>query len=156
MTTNYSWALAVLQDGGFPPTQNNENNIARWMAAEEPPNTWFHNDDPLNANNIAEGDIESFPNLTVAAEATAKVILQSNMAPIANALRANASLAIFSAGCASAAWSTGGYHGRPGYIASVPQPPVVNAPGTPPVPLPPPPKPLPTHRPASLPDRHVV
>jgi hypothetical protein len=135
MTTNFSWAEDVLlgADPPFPVSTINVSNVARWMAAEEPPSSWFHNNDPLNTNNISAGDTESFPNLTSAAIATGKVIRQPNMIAIASVLDQRGTLEEFSAGCAEAPWSTGGYHGIPGYIASVPLPAVVTAPGTLPV-----------------------
>ena len=154
MSTNFDWAELVIAKAGKPTTQNNIDNVARWMVAEEPPGSWYHACDPLNVNNLAEHDVESFPDLTTAAIATSAVILQSNMAPIADALAENAPLSQFSAACAVAPWSTGGYHGRPGDIAGIPVPPAVEAPGwtsplapappTPPAPAPAPPTPVPT------------
>ena len=146
MSTNFDWAELVITRAGKPVTQNNIDNVVRWMVAEEPPESWFHACDPLNANDLAEHNVESFPDLTTAAAATAAVILQSNMAPIADALAEDAPLSQFSAACALAPWSTGGYHGRPGDIASIPLPPAVEAPGwsSPLAPAPPAPAPVPT------------
>lgn len=151
MGTNYDWAALVMTRAGAPVTQNNQDNFTRWMAAENPVSDWYHLNNPLNCGlNDGSADGEgSYPDLDYAATETAQVLRQGNMSPILNALQANSSLATFSAGCARSAWSTGGYHNNPGYIASIPLPAVVPGPSFPapsPTPSPtpaPPPTPIP-------------
>jgi hypothetical protein len=153
MGTNYQWAALVISRALCPVTQNNCDNFVRWMAAENPPSDWWHLDNPLNCG-LDDGSADgtgAYPDLDIAAAYSARVIRQANMAPIWLALHDDADLATFSAGCAASAWSTGGYHGQPGYIASIPQPaaiesgqsfPVVPI-GPAPAPAPVPPLPLP-------------
>jgi hypothetical protein len=131
----FDWAGVVCQEVSAPVTTNNEQNMARWMAAENPPSDWYHKNNPLNVADFVT-DSQSFPTIEAAAQATANVILQPNMHLILQALRSDASLQSFSAACAAAPWSTGGYHGNPGYIASIPLPPSVQYPGTTPTPTP--------------------
>jgi hypothetical protein len=135
---NYAWASQTLVGVPVPQSQNNVNNFARWMAAEEPPGDWFNNNDPLNANNILQGDQESFPDLLTASQATAAVLRQGNMRGIYDVLAANGPLNAFSAAVVASPWAASHYGGNPMYIAQIPLPPAVNAPGTPPAPIPPP------------------
>ena len=140
MSTNYDWAALVQTRAAISPTVNTNANFVRWMAAENPPSRWFTRNNPLNCGlNDGSTDGEgSYPNLDIAATETAKVLRQANMAPIWDALDQNAGLEVYSAGCAASGWSTGGYHGHPGFIASIPLPPAVEAPGyVPPIPIPP-------------------
>lgn len=127
---NYQWAAQVLLDGSFPITPGNVQNVVRWMAAENPPSQWYHKDNPLNVADFT-GDTHSFGSLSAAAIGTAAVIRQPNMVALADALEAGADLDAFSLAASAAPWSTGGYHGHPAYIASIPLPPVVEAPGSP-------------------------
>ena len=145
MGSNYDWAALVQGRAGIRATANTNANFTRWMAAENPVSDWYHFNNPLNCGlNDGAGDgTGSYPDLDTAATNTARVLMQANMAPIRNALVANASLDAFSAGCAAAAWSTGGYHDRPGYIASIPLPAVVESPGSFPTPPSPSPAPIP-------------
>lgn len=109
--TNYSFAQSVLTDAGLPTTQNNINNIARWMTHENSASNWFNRNNPLNASlgtSAADGTA-SYPDLTTAASYTAKMIRQSNMASIFNALAANASTADFSTGVCIAPWASSHY-----------------------------------------------
>lgn len=115
------WAGSVLSDGGFPTTQNNVNNMMRWMAAEEPPSNWSHNNNPLNINAGGSGS-DTFPDLNTAASKTAAVIKQSNMRAIAQALAANANAGDFSAAVVGSPWAGSHYGGDPGHIASIPVP----------------------------------
>ncbi len=133
-------------------TQNNVANFTRWMAAENPPSDWWHLNNPLNSS-LGSGPIDgtgSYADLDIAATYTARMIVQQNMATIRNALVDDAPLATFSAGCAYSAWSTGGYHDRPSYIASIPEPAVINGPAFP-VPNPPTPSPAPSPAPPPAP-----
>lgn len=135
-----------------PITANNQGNFTRWMGAENPPSDWYHLCNPLNCG-LDDGSTDgtgSYPNLDFAATETANVLSQSNMRPILQALLDNASTAVFSAGCAASAWSTGGYHGQPGYIASVPQEAVIGSPYTFPS-VGPSPAPTPTPTPTPVP-----
>jgi len=149
--TNWDWAALVMERCSPPinPTSNNVDNFTRWMRCENPDGDWWHLNNPLNCG-LNDGSADgsgSYPNLDYAATETAIVLSQNNMAPIADALRANGSLAAFSAGCAYSAWSTGGYHDNPGYVASVPQEPVIASPGSFPSPNGPTPTPSPNPTP---------
>ena len=97
-STNYDWASLVMVRCSPPitPTPTNTGNFTRWMGAENPRNDWWHLNNPLNCGlNDGSADGEgSYANLDIAATETAQVLSQSNMAPIANALRADASLAL--------------------------------------------------------------
>lgn len=115
------WVQSVLKDGSFPETQNNVNNMLRWMAAEEPPTDWSHNDNPLNINAGGTGS-DTFPSLAAAAAKTAAVIKQSNMAGIAKALAANASINAFSAAVVASPWAGSHYGGDPNHLAEIPVP----------------------------------
>lgn len=144
MTTNYDWAADVLEQAGLPTSDNNVDNFVRWMAAERQPVVWWTNSDPLNANNLLEGDAESFPNLDLAASATAAILRQGNMAGIWGALAAQVPLSAFSAAVVASPWAASHYGGNPDYIAQIPLPLEIPAPGTPPSPQPPiPPVPVP-------------
>ena len=134
-STNYDWAALVMSRCkrlSVPLTPNNGDNFTRWMRCENPDTDWWHLLNPLNCG-LDDGSASgtgSYASLDIAATMTAQVLDQLNMAPILNALAADASLAVFSAGCAWASWSTGGYHDVPGYVASVPQEPVIACPYT--------------------------
>ena len=139
---NFYWAGLVCQAVPAPATPNNMGNVARWMAAENPPANWWRDNNPLNVADFT-GPTNSFASLLAAAIATAHVIDQANMAPIAGALRADAPLAVFSAACHAAPWAIPGRYGSAGFIASIPLPPRIEAPGSAPVPTPVPPPPTP-------------
>jgi hypothetical protein len=132
----------LLVDAGLPASVINIDNVTRWMAAENPPTEWWNHENPLNVNASGLG-YDTFPDLTVAASKTAQVLRQGNMGRIYDVLFVSGSLANFSAACAYAPWSTGGYHDLPNYIASIPQPAAWTAPGTGPAPTPPPAPPPP-------------
>ncbi len=166
---NYGWAALTLQNGRFPITQNNVDNLARWMTAEEPAGNWYHARNPLNINASGYG-FDTFPDLATAARVTAAVIRQSNMAGIAGALAADASPSAFSAGVVAAPWAESHYgvaaagappqYRVPGrgmdYIATLPLPPHIEAPGSGPVPTPTPtPSPTPTPPPPPPPPPKV-
>jgi hypothetical protein len=144
MATNYGWAEMVLAAADLPTSQVNVDNFVRWMVAEEPAEDWWHNNDPLNANNLTEGDQESFPSLNAALLATAAVLRQSNMAGIYAVLQAQGTLEAFSAAVVASPWAASHYGGNPDHIAQIPLPPEVTAPGTSPSPAPPVPVPPPT------------
>lgn len=146
---NYQWCAQVLLEGSFPIVASNVTNMAHWLPAENPPSYWWRKNDPLNAFDFV-GATEDFPTLIVGAAQTAKVIRQTNMVAIAEALESCASLAVFSAACHQAPWAIPGRYGSAGFIASIPLPPVIEAPGSgelsptypqPSVPVPPAPQP---------------
>lgn len=91
-----------------PITLNNIENIERWMEAEEPSGDWFHNNNPLNINAGGSGS-DTFPNLAVAAQKTAQVITQPNMAPILDVLLNDAPPPTFSAAVVSTPWAASHY-----------------------------------------------
>ena len=131
---NFAWAgLVVGSVPGAPVSSNNEASVARWMAAENPPAKWYRLNNPLNVADFV-GPTNSFASLTAAALATARVICQPNMAAIATALRDDAPLAVFSAACHVAPWAIPDRYGSADFIASIPLPPKIEAPGTAPFP----------------------
>lgn len=142
---NYDWAITMMSRCRVVPplTAATEGCVVRWMAAENPPSLWYWKNNPLNVADFVT-DSQAFPSLDAAATATAQVLSQDNMAIILNSLVAGGNLDVFSYACSVAPWSTGGYHGKPGYIASIPLPPAVEAPGTGPDPPAPAPTPVPT------------
>lgn len=122
--TQADWATQVLTDAGLPTTQNNVNNVVRWMVAEEPPSNWWNRNNPLNASlgtSAADGT-GSYTDLSTGALYTAKMIRQSNMSGIFNALNANADVSAFSAAVVASPWASGHYGGNPNAIANIPVP----------------------------------
>ncbi len=126
--TPTSWVTAVLQDAGLPVTQNNIDNMLHWLPAENYRDTWFNRNNPLNTSlgtNSTDG-FGSYPNLGVAAQETANMIMGRNgslITPqIRDALAANAPLAQFSAAVVASNWTGDNHYGGrgPGYIASLP------------------------------------
>jgi len=106
--TNYEWAATVLADAQLPVTQNNVNNIVRWMANEKSPTTWWTEGsnwklNPLNTTLGVDGS-NSFPDLTTAATQTAKTILQPNMQSIYQALQQNADFNSFCQALVNSNW----------------------------------------------------
>jgi hypothetical protein len=133
--TQYVWAAFLIEQldamgASVPLTLNNVDNIVRWMVAEEPPSTWWNRNNPLNASlgtSAADGT-GSYPNLSAAANYTAKMILQSNMNGILKALEANAPPEVFSASVVASPWASSHYGGDPKHISSI-SPPASSSPG---------------------------
>lgn len=152
---NFDWARLMLSDGRFPITENNVDNVTRWMTAEEPTGDWYHAWNPLNINASGAG-FDQFPNLETSARVTAQVIRQSNMIGIAQCLAANAATSAFSAAVVRSPWAESHYGGNPGHIAMIPVPGAVEAPGSGPAPVPaPPPAPAPPPPPPPPPPPEV-
>lgn len=122
---NYDWAEHLLQAAHLPVGLN-LCNVVRWMAAENPPEHWWRNWNPLNVADFS-GPTHSFAGWFVAAYETAKVLTQPNMRGLFTSLQLEASLASFSAAASESPWSAAHYDG-PLYIARIPQPPVIYAP----------------------------
>ena len=103
----------VLRDIGAPETANNIDNMIRWMTAENPAAGWWGKNNPLNASGPAgsggPAGTGSFPDLTIAATYTAKLMSQSNMAGIKSVFAANANANDFSAGVVKAPWAESHY-----------------------------------------------
>jgi hypothetical protein len=129
--TQQNWATAVLTDAGLPVTQNNINNIMRWMVAEEPANNWFDRNNPLNASlgTTASDGTASYTNLATGASYTAKMIQQSNMSGIYQALQSDGTPDAFSAAVVASPWASSHYGGDPNHIAGIPVPGLVPANG---------------------------
>lgn len=117
--TSTAWAVALLTAAKAPVTQNNVNNILRWMQLEGGSSggtpgisgsmeTWLHLNDPLNAT-LHESGPFSYPTVEAGISATAQMLHQQNMAPILNALNRNASTASFSAALAASPWDGSHY-----------------------------------------------
>jgi len=87
--------------------------MTRWMTAENPAASWWGKNNPLNASGPAgaggSAGLGSFPDLTAAATATAKIINQNNMAGIKKAFAANANANDFSAAVVKSAWAESHY-----------------------------------------------
>jgi hypothetical protein len=116
--TNADWAVWVLQDGGWPVTTNNVDNILAWMTAENAASTWWGTagaNNPLN-NGLGSGGgsgLGSYPDLATAAQFAAKG-LQGGIkgaAPIGQALAANAPFSVFHQATLNATWSGDHYAG---------------------------------------------
>ena len=108
--SNASWAATVL--GALGPTyvtQNNIQNMLAWMASEEPPSNWANNNNPLNINAGGTGS-DMLVSLTQAAQRSAQVISQSNMAGIKAALANNAPYDSFRAAVVASPWASGHYN----------------------------------------------
>jgi len=109
--TNQAWATQLLQDlGPTYVTQTNIENVLAWMASEEPPTNWFNNNNPLNINAGGTGS-DTFSTLSDAAAASARVIMQPNMAAIKNALASSVPYDQFKAAAVSSPWASGHYGG---------------------------------------------
>lgn len=119
--TQADWAAQVLSDANLPTTQNNVQNIERWMVAEEPPSHWWNRNNPLNASlgTSASDGTAGYTDLATAAAYTARMIQQTNMAGIYNALKANADVNTFSAAVVASPWASGHYGGSPNAIANI-------------------------------------
>jgi hypothetical protein len=116
--TNVGWAIWVLQDGGWPVTVNNVNNILAWMAAENAPTTWTGTagaNNPLN-NGLGSGGGDgtgSYPDLATAAAEAAKGLQGgiSGTGPAAAALANNAPFSVFQAAIIKSGWASSHYAG---------------------------------------------
>lgn len=118
------WASAVLQDAGLPSTQNNIDNMLRWMSAEEPASNWSDRNNPLNASlgtSAADGT-GSYASLAQGAQFTAQMIKQQNMSGIYNALASNSDINAFSAAVVASPWASSHYGGDPNHLATIPVP----------------------------------
>lgn len=118
------WATLLLQNVGAPVTQNNIDNIMRWMTAEEPTSNWFDRNNPLNAS-VGTGTVDgtgSYATLEIGAQYTAGMIRQGNMAGIYQALMNDAQPSAFSAAVVASPWASSHYGGDPNHIANIPVP----------------------------------
>jgi len=114
VASNQIWATTLLVDAGLPTTSNNIDNVMRWMVNEEPASNWWDRNNPLNASlgTSASDGTGSYPSLTIGAQYTAAMLRQQNMAPIFNALAANAPPATFGAAVISSPWASSHYGGN--------------------------------------------
>ena len=111
--TNYAWATTLLTDAGLPTTPNNVLNVTRWMVNENPASNWWNRNNPLNAS-LGNGSVDgtgSYPSLTVGAQYTAKMLQQTNMSSIYQALANNAPFPQFAAGVQASPWASSHYPG---------------------------------------------
>jgi hypothetical protein len=102
----------LLQDvGGVPLSQNNVDNIRRWMSLENTSSNWYPRNNPLNASlgTSASDGTGGYSDLTAAASYTARMINQSNMAMIKSALASNASPADFANAIKASPWASSHY-----------------------------------------------
>ena len=114
--TNIAWATLLLKNIGAPITQNNIQNVLRWIAAENPPAFWYNRNNPLNASlgtNKSDGT-GSYSDLTTAAQQTATMIVQGYkggaIGPgIYNALMNDAPTDAFSIQVVNSPWSSNHY-----------------------------------------------
>lgn len=118
-TTNYVWATTVLTDAGLPTTPNNVLNMVRWMASEEPPSNWYHNNNPLNINAGGSGS-DSFPSLTASAQETASYLNMPNYTGIKAALASNAPFSSFEAAVVASPWAASHYGGGSSFFSGTP------------------------------------
>ena len=111
--TNYAWATTLLTDAGLPTTPNNVLNVTRWMVNENPASNWWNRNNPLNAS-LGNGSVDgtgSYPSLDVGAQYTAKMLQQTNMSSIYQALANNAPFPQFAAGVQASPWASSHYPG---------------------------------------------
>lgn len=109
------WADLVLEDISAPTTQNNEQNMMRWMTAEEPTDNWFDDNNPLNTSWGHPGSqgLNTYPDLTQGAIATADTLDQNWYVAVVQALRANAPTLDFAEAVEASPWAGGRYRTDP-------------------------------------------
>ena len=116
--TNVQWAALVLQDGGWPVTQNNITSMLQWMASENSPATWTGTagaNNPLN-NGLGSGGgsgLGSYSDLTKAAvEVAANLHAGNNGYPaIVAAFQQSASPSVTAKAIQSSSWASSHYGG---------------------------------------------
>jgi hypothetical protein len=114
--TNRAWAIQVLQDGGFPISENNIDFMLWWMEHENSPSTWTGTagaNNPLN-NGLGSGGgsgLGSYPDLATAAAYAAKGIKGGiqGTGPLAGALSLSADPAVSVKALESSGWASGHY-----------------------------------------------
>ncbi len=121
--TSESWAVALLSAAGLPVTQNNVDNIMRWMQLENSNGaTFLHNgrsaNNPLNIK--PGGVLGSFSNVQLGVYLTSQVLRQSNMNVIYDALKNNAPWPAFAQALVQSPWDGGHYGGNAQALANVP------------------------------------
>jgi hypothetical protein len=125
--TPTTWAEQVLQDvnaddpsaAPVPIDANTVGDIDHWMPAEEPIGNWFDRDNPLNASlgTTSSDGTASYPDLATGADYTAKMIDQTNMSGIRQALATDQPVAGFSPAVVASPWASGHYGYNPQAIA---------------------------------------
>ena len=116
ISSNRDFAIAVLQDGGWPVTSTNISNILQWMASENSPTTWTGTagaNNPLN-NGYGSGGgagLGSYPSLEAAAQAVADNLNAGNYGypAITAALSQSAPAAVFEQAVIQSSWAAGHY-----------------------------------------------
>ena len=116
---NYTWAATVLTNAGLPATPNNVLNVVRWMASEEPPGSWYNNNNPLNINAAGTGS-DTFPSLTASAAETATYLNMPNYVGIKAALASNAPFPTFMNAVVASPWASGHYNGGGSFFTGTP------------------------------------
>jgi len=122
--TTEQWATALLQqinaDGhNVPVTQNNIQNVMRWMASEEPASSWLTRNNPLNAS-VGSGSADGTgaqPSVSQGIANTAGMIEQGNMAAILGALQSDAAPQSFTSAVVSTPWASSHYGGGANFSA---------------------------------------
>lgn len=116
ISSNRDFAIAVLQDGGWPVTAANITNILQWMASENSPTTWTGTagaNNPLN-NGYGSGGgsgLGSYPSLAAAAQAVADNLNAGNYGyqAITAALEQSAPATVFEQAVVQSSWASGHY-----------------------------------------------
>lgn len=122
------WAALALKRANLPVTQNNIQNIQRWITSETggQQGTWARDNNPLNMTGYGSVRPSSyvfyqFPSLDRSATVFGLFMNQNNMAPIRAALAANAPLPVFSAALTNSSWNVNtasgkSYGGNPNWL----------------------------------------
>ncbi len=121
--TSESWAVALLSAAGLPVTQNNVDNILRWMQLENSNGaTFLHNGQSVNnpLNIMPGGVLGSFSNVQLGVYMTSQVLRQSNMSVIYSALKNNAPWNAFAQALVQSPWDGKHYGGNAKALLNTP------------------------------------
>lgn len=112
------WAKFVLAFSGLPATQNNVNNLLRWVHAESGA-TWDHDNNPLNTSTGTHttNGTGGQRNLLTSAWNTAVTLRMPNYTAVAAALEQTATAHTFSHAVVASPWAASHYGGTPTAIA---------------------------------------
>lgn len=112
-STNFDWARTVLQDGGWPQSNNNITAVTEWMTGEEPASNWYNRNNPLNnsLNTTSTNGLGSYSNLLLAAQYVSDVLNGSSYATVRADLAASSAPATTATAIYDSPWSCGHYSG---------------------------------------------
>lgn len=127
------YVKGLLANLGAPDTQNNEDALLGWMAAEQAPEKPYANWNPLNTHKVESGSYptpdgkggstaeQSYPGVAEGIKATGDTIRQSNFSSIFHDLVANAPAAQTLHDVQASKWASGNYGGQglPGILSTI-------------------------------------